>query len=57
MEYLLANPQPQVDTAKFEKEAGVGVEVTPEQVESGVSIWFNPLLAIGANMHPALNAN
>lgn len=36
MDYLLHNPLPPVDTVCLEKESGVGVAITPEQVEEAV---------------------
>ncbi len=38
MDYLLHNPNEPVDIAAFEEAAGVGVVVTPDQVEEAVSL-------------------
>ena len=37
MDYLLHHPIPPVDKTKFEAECGVGVKITPDQVEAAVS--------------------
>ena len=37
MQYFLSNPVDKVDVAAFEAACGVGVVVTPEQVEQAVS--------------------
>ena len=38
MEYLLSNPGDAIDTKKFEEATGVGIIVTPEQIEEAVSL-------------------
>ena len=38
MEYLLSNPGDAIDTKKFEEATGVGITVTPEQIEEAVSL-------------------
>lgn len=37
LDYLLHHPLPPVDWAKFEWESGVGVVITPDQIEAAVS--------------------
>ena len=37
MEYLLGHPAAKVDENAFEQASGVGVIVSPEQIESGVN--------------------
>lgn len=37
LDYLLHHPLPPVDRAKFEQESGVGVSITPDQIEAAVS--------------------
>ena len=39
MEYLLGHPAAEVDEKAFEQASGVGVIVSPEEIESGV-YWF-----------------
>uniref|UniRef100_K1PFQ6 Glutaminyl-tRNA synthetase n=1 Tax=Magallana gigas TaxID=29159 RepID=K1PFQ6_MAGGI len=36
LDYLLHHPLPPVDRAKFERESGVGVVITPDQIEAAV---------------------
>lgn len=36
LDYLLHHPLPPVDWAKFERESGVGVVITPDQIEAAV---------------------
>lgn len=38
LEYVRSHPLDPIDTADFEQECGVGVVVTPEQIEEAVSL-------------------
>lgn len=38
LEYVRSHPLDPIDTVDFEQECGVGVMVTPEQIEEAVSI-------------------
>ena len=40
-DYLLHHPLPPVDRVKFEAESGVGVDITPDQIEAAVSRWVS----------------
>lgn len=53
MLYLLNNPGDQLDTPCFEAAAGVGVQVTPEQIEEAVSIiWHSQLISVMDEIAP-----
>lgn len=38
LDYLLHHPLPPVDKVKFEEESGVGIVITPDQVEAAVRL-------------------
>lgn len=38
LEYVRSHPLDPIDTVDFEQECGVGVMVTPEQIEEAVSL-------------------
>lgn len=38
LEYVRSHPLDPIDTADFEQECGVGITVTPEQIEEAVSL-------------------
>lgn len=40
MDYLLHHPTLPVDTETFDRESGVGVVISPEQVEDAVCCFF-----------------
>lgn len=39
LEYVRSHPLDPIDTADFEQECGVGITVTPEQIEEAVSLF------------------
>ena len=43
MDYLLHHPKLDVNVAEFDAAAGVGVTVTPDQIEDVVSLSINTL--------------
>ncbi|KAF6313371.1 hypothetical protein mRhiFer1_013909 [Rhinolophus ferrumequinum] len=41
LEYVRSHPLDPIDTADFEQECGVGISVTPEQIEEAVEVAIN----------------
>lgn len=41
LDYIKSHPKDPIDVMDFDRECGIGMTVTPEQIEEAVSVSFN----------------